>query len=214
MCFSKHFQDFSAAPRATPRTRRATHRTVEQVADDSKATDVGQRYARALFELAEEASAIAAVEADLVGLKAAWAESADLRRLLASPTFTADEKGLGLTAIAEKAKLHAVTRKFIGLLAANRRTGSLVEVIDAFRKLSADRRGVIAAEVVTALPMSAAQGRGVAAALRQALGKDPEISTRVDPAILGGIKVRVGSRLFDASLKSKLDSLKFALKRA
>ena len=71
-----------------------------------------------------------------------------------------------------------------------------------------------AAEVVTALPMSAAQSKGVAAALRQALGKDPEISTRVDPAILGGIKVRVGSRLFDASLKSKLDSLKFALKRA
>ena len=69
-------------------------------------------------------------------------------------------------------------------------------------------------EVITALPLSAAQAKGVQAALRQALGKDPEISTRVDPAILGGIKVKVGSRLFDASLKSKLDSLKFALKRA
>ena len=74
--------------------------------------------------------------------------------------------------------------------------------------------GVVAAEVVTALPLSAAQTKGIASALRTALGKDPEISTRVDPAILGGIKVRVGSRLFDASLKSKLDSLKFALKRA
>ena len=184
------------------------------MADDTKATEVGQRYARALFELAEEARATAPVEAELVSLKKAWAESADLRRLLASPTFTSDEKGAGLAAIAAQAKLHAVTRKFIGLLSANRRTGSLVEVIDAFRKLSADKRGVIAAEVVTALPMSTAQSKGVAAALRQALGKDPEISTRVDPAILGGIKVRVGSRLFDASLKSKLDSLKFALKRA
>ena len=73
---------------------------------------------------------------------------------------------------------------------------------------------MVAAEVVTALPLSSAQEKGVAAALRQALGKDPEISTRVDPSILGGIKVRVGSRLFDASLKSRLDSLKFALKRA
>ncbi len=184
------------------------------MADDTKATEVGQRYARALFELAEEAGATAAVEADLVSLKKAWTESADLRRLLASPTYSAEDKGAGLAAIATKAKLHSVTRKFIGLLSANRRTGALVQVIDGFRKLSAEKRGVVAAEVVTALPMSAAQSKGVAAALRQALGKDPEISTRVDPAILGGIKVRVGSRLFDASLKSKLDSLKFALKRA
>ena len=184
------------------------------MADDTKATDVGQRYARALFELAEEARSTAAVEADLVSLKKAWGESADLRRLLTSPTFTADEKGAGLGAIADKAKLNAVTRKFIGLLSANRRTAALPDVINAFIKLSADKRGVVAAEVTTALPLSPAQSKGLAAALRQALGKDPEISTRVDPAILGGIKVRVGSRLFDASLKSKLDSLKFALKRA
>ena len=92
--------------------------------------------------------------------------------------------------------------------------GVHVKLIDSFRKLSANARGVVSAEVVTAQPLSAAQAKGVAAALRTALGKDPEISTRVDPAILGGIKVRVGSRLFDASLKSKLDSLKFALKRA
>lgn len=188
--------------------------TVGQVADDIKATDVGKRYARALFELAQDAGATAQVEADLVSLRKAWFESADLRRLLTSPSFTVADKGAGLAAIADKAKLHSITRKFLGLLAANRRAQSLIEVIDGFRRLSADKRGVVAAEVVTALPMSPAQSKGVAAALRQALGKDPEISTRVDPAILGGIKVRVGSRLFDASLKSKLDSLKFALKRA
>lgn len=184
------------------------------MADDSKATDVGQRYARALFDLAEEAGATAAVEADLVSLKKAHAESADLRHLLASPAFGAEDKGAGLAGVAARAKFHAITGKFLGLLAANRRAGALIEVIDAFRRLSADKRGVVAAEVVTALPLSAAQEKGVAAALRAALGKDPEISTRVDPAILGGLKVRVGSRLFDASLKSKLDSLKFALKRA
>ena len=73
---------------------------------------------------------------------------------------------------------------------------------------------MVSAQVTTAITLTAAQAKGLEAALRQALGKDPEIETRVDPAILGGVKVRVGSRLYDASLKSKLDSLKFALKRA
>ncbi|HUL07586.1 MAG TPA: ATP synthase F1 subunit delta, partial [Candidatus Acidoferrum sp.] len=86
--------------------------------------------------------------------------------------------------------------------------------IAAFEKLAAEDRGAVSAEVVTAMPLTDAQGKALAAALRTALGKDPEIETRVDPAILGGLKVRVGSRLYDASLKSRLDSLKFALKRA
>jgi F-type H+-transporting ATPase subunit delta len=147
-------------------------------------------------------------------LKAALADSRDLRALLASPAFSAEDKGKGLSAIAAKAKFDATTTKFLGLLAANGRAGALSAVIAAFEALSAKARGAVSAEVVTAVPLSAAQAKGVAAALRQALGKDPEISTRVDPAILGGIRVKVGSRLFDASLRSKLDSLKFALKRA
>ncbi len=184
------------------------------MAEDTNATDAGKRYAQALFDLVKEQNTIAAVEADLKSLKAAARDSADLRRLLASPAFGAEDKAKGLAAIAAKAKFHATTKKFLGLLSANGRASDLVGVIGAFEKLSAAHRGVVSAEVVTALPLSAAQGRGVAAALRTALGKDPEISTRVDPSILGGIKVRVGSRLFDASLKSRLDSLKFALKRA
>ncbi len=87
-------------------------------------------------------------------------------------------------------------------------------MIVGFQALSAEHRGVVSADVVTAVAMTDAQVKGLAAALRASLGKDPEIETRVDPAILGGVKVRVGSRLYDASLKSKLDSLKFALKRA
>ncbi|HEX6860418.1 MAG TPA: F0F1 ATP synthase subunit delta [Caulobacteraceae bacterium] len=184
------------------------------MADDSNATDAGQRYAQALFDLARDTDAVVPIEADLKALKAAYQESADLRRLLASPAFSADDKAKGLNAIAEKAKFNPTTRKFLGLLAANRRGSHLLAVIGSFEKLSAEYRGVVSAEVVTAVPLSGAQSKGVAAALRTALGKDPEISTRVDPSILGGIKVRVGSRLFDASLKSKLDSLKFALKRA
>ena len=184
------------------------------VADDSSSTDVGARYAQALFDLAVEADGLGAVEADLKSLKAMRAESADLRNLMTSPKFTAEDKGKGLAAIAERAGLSATTRKFLGLLAANRRTSALGEIIGAFERLAAARRGLVSAEVVTAIALTDAQSTSLAAALRLALGKDPQIETRVDPAILGGVKVRVGSRLYDASLKSKLDSLKFALKRA
>jgi F-type H+-transporting ATPase subunit delta len=184
------------------------------LADDTKVSNVGERYAQALFDLANDQKQIAAVEADIKSLKAAIAESRDLRILLQSPAFGAEDKGKGLVAVGVTARFSMTTLKFLGLLAANGRASSLQSVITSFEALTAAARGAVSAEVVTALPLSAAQAKGVQAALRPALGKDPEISTRVDPAILGGIKVKVGSRLFDASLKSKLDSLKFALKRA
>jgi F-type H+-transporting ATPase subunit delta len=184
------------------------------VADDSKASNVGGRYAQALFDLASEQKQVAAVEADLKSLKSALKDSRDLRVLVGSPAFGSEDKGKGLAAIADKAQFNATTKKFLGLLAANGRAGLLASVITGYEALSARARGAVSAQVTTAIPLSPAQSKGVAGALRQALGKDPEIETRVDPAILGGIKVQVGSRLFDASLKSKLDSLKFALKRA
>ena len=125
-----------------------------------------------------------------------------------------EDKGKALAAVAEAAGLHQTTRNFLGVLAANRRASALPAVIAAFERLSAAHRGVVAAEVTTAIKLTTAQAKGVKAALAQALGQEPEITTRVDPSILGGLKVKVGSRLFDASLRSKLDSLKFALKRA
>ena len=184
------------------------------MADDSQQADVGLRYAQALFELAKAQGEAAVVEADLKRLKAMRADSADLRTLIASPAFDADEKGKGLAAVAEAAGFNPTTRKFIGLVAANRRASALPSMIAAYEKLAAEERGAVSAEVVTAMPLTDAQAKALAASLRTALGKDPEIETRVDPAILGGLKVRVGSRLYDASLKSRLDSLKFALKRA
>lgn len=184
------------------------------MADDSSLSNVGSRYAQALFDLATDQKQVAAVEADLKSLKAAIADSKELRTLIGSPTFSAEDKAKGLVAIGAKGKFNMTTLKFLGLLSENGRAAALPAVIDAFAKLSAAARGAVSAEVTTAIALSPAQQKGVAAALRQALGKDPEITTRVDPALLGGIKVKVGSRLFDASLKSKLDSLKFALKRA
>ena len=184
------------------------------MADDSKASDVGARYAQALFELAKDGGEVAAVESDLKRLKSMLAESADLRTLIASPGFDAEVKLRGLTAVAEAAELAATTGKFLGLVAVNRRAAALPAMIAAFERLAAADRGAVSAEVTTAMPLTDAQARSLAAALRTALGKAPEIETRVDPALLGGVKVRVGSRLYDASLKSRLDSLKFALKRA
>jgi F-type H+-transporting ATPase subunit delta len=184
------------------------------VADDSNAANVGAPYAQALFDLANDEKQVAAIEADLNSLKKALADSRELRVLIASPTFSAEDKAKGLVGVGASGKFNMTTLKFLGLLASNGRAAALPAVITAFAQLSAAARGAVSAEVTTAVALTAAQAKGVASALRQSLGKDPEITTRVDPAILGGIKVKVGSRLFDASLKSKLDSLKFALKRA
>lgn len=184
------------------------------MADETKATDAGQRYAQSLFELTIENGSLQKVEADLKSLKAMIADSADLRRLIDSPAFSAEDKGKGLAAVAKKAGFQALTTKFLGVVAANGRSGDLLGAIAAFTELSAKHRGVVTAEVTSAVALTAAQLKGVQTALAQAVGKTPELSTRIDPSILGGVKVRVGSRLFDASLRSKLDSLKFALKRA
>jgi F-type H+-transporting ATPase subunit delta len=188
---------------------------VAGVADDSsRLADVGGRYAHALFELAEEAGASGAVETDLKALKRLIAESRDLRRMIASPIFSAADKGRVLAAVAQKGRANGLTANFLGLLAANDRVAALPAAIIAFERLAAERRGTVAAEVTSAIKLTLTQQKSIARALKAAFGKDAEISTTIDPTILGGLKVKVGSKLFDASLKSRLDQLKFALKRA
>ncbi|MBE7217849.1 MAG: F0F1 ATP synthase subunit delta [Caulobacteraceae bacterium] len=184
------------------------------MADDSHNTDVGARYAHALFELADAQGRLGAVEGDLKGLEQARAGNKDFARLLASPAFTAEDKGKGLTAIAQAASVDPLTAKFLGVIAHNGRAAALPAMAKAFAALAAKKRGAVAAEVTTAAPLSEEQQKGLAAALRQSLGQDPEMTVRVDPALLGGIKVRVGSRLYDASLKTRLDQLSAALVRA
>jgi len=181
---------------------------------DTNLSGVGERYASALFDLAEGEGRIEAVENDLRAFKRMFAESQDLRRLLQNPAFSREDRGKALGAVAERAGFEPLTRKVLGLLAANRRANAAPAMADAYIRMATERRGVVAAEVVTAVPLTDAQAEGVRSALRQSLGKDPEITTRVDPAILGGLRVNVGSRLFDSSLKSRLDQLKFALQRA
>ena len=140
------------------------------MADETKATDAGQRYAQSLFELTIENGSLQKVEADLKSLKAMVGDSADLRRLIASPAFSAEDKGKGLSAVAKKAGFQPLTIKFLGLVAANGRAGDLMGAITAFTELSAKHRGVVTAEVVSAAALSPAQLKGVQAALAEALG--------------------------------------------
>lgn len=184
------------------------------MADDFRTTEVGDRYAQALFDLALETGRLDAVRADLKSLKAAWTESADLRRLATSPVIAAPDQAKGLVAIAAKAKFEQTTTNFLGLLGQNHRAKDLPAVIAGFEARYAKHAGVVAAEIVSAQPLDAKQVAAITAALSKSLGKAPELTARVDPSILGGLKVKVGSKLFDASLKTKLDQMKFALKRA
>jgi len=184
------------------------------VADDFRTTEVGDRYAQALFDLALETGRLDAVRVDVVSLKTAWTESADLRRLATSPVISTADQAKGLVAVATQARFEKNTVNFLGLLAQNGRARDLGAVVAGFERLYAKHAGIVAAEVVSAQPLDAKQLAAIKTALNASLGKAPELTTRVDPSILGGLKVKVGSKLFDASLKTKLDQMKFALKRA
>lgn len=182
--------------------------------DQYRETEAGERYARAAFDLAQDQKLLDKVHGDVAGLKALLLESAELRAVMASQFYKSELKLNALLAVAAKLKLQDLTKKALGVMAANRRLDHLFPFITAFNKRYAAHKGIVSAQVTTAVELSDEQAADLKAALAKALGHQADIATSVDPAILGGLKVRVGSRLFDASLKTKLDSLKFALKRA
>ncbi|MGZ3298621.1 MAG: F0F1 ATP synthase subunit delta [Asticcacaulis sp.] len=177
-------------------------------------TEAGERYARAAFGLAQEQNLLDVVHGDIAQIRALLLQSAELRRFVSSAVYSSDIKLKGLLAVVKSLDLNPLTIKLLGVLAANRRLGELFPVITAFNRLYDEHKGVVNAEIVSAVPLSAPQMDDLKATLGRTLGHQAEITTSVDPAILGGLKVKIGSRLFDASLKTKLDSLKFALKRA
>lgn len=182
--------------------------------DQYRETEAGERYAKAAFDLAGDAKVLDKVHGDVANLKALLNSSAELRTFVASQVYKSDIKLNGLLAVAKSLKLNALTQKTLGVLAANGRLDHLFPFITAFNKLYDAQKGIVSAEVTSAVVLSDAQLEDLKKTLAKTLGHQASISTRVDPAVLGGLKVRVGSRLFDASLKTKLDSLKFALKRA
>lgn len=180
--------------------------------DDNAVTGLGGRYATALFELAHESKVLDPVAADLAALDRMLAESEDLRRLVASPVITRDEQDRAMTAILASMGAHDLTRRVVGLMARKRRLFALADVIRAYRRLLAARRGEVAAEVTSAHALTADQHADLAAALKRALGREVAVETRVDPALIGGLVVQVGSRMIDNSLRTKLQRLQFAMK--
>lgn len=183
------------------------------VADTSQLiSGVAERYASSLFELALEAGSVDAVGADLDRFRALMVESEDLRRLVASPVFSADEQQRAVSAVAAKAGIAGIVGNFLKVVAGNRRLFALPGMIRAFHIIAAEHRGEITAEVTSAHALSQAQETELKSALKGVTGKDVTIAVTVDPSILGGLVVKVGSRQIDTSLRTKLSTLKLALK--
>jgi len=181
-------------------------------AETSIVSGIAGRYATALFELAVEAKALDAVAADLDRLQAMIAESADLRRLVKSPIFGRDEQRRAIDAVVERAGLSAVVRRFVGVVARNRRLFALEDMIRDFRALLARHRGETMARVVSASPLQPNQLAALKAALREGVGREVNMEVAVDPELLGGLVLKVGSRMIDSSVRTKLQNLKVAMK--
>jgi F-type H+-transporting ATPase subunit delta len=170
------------------------------------------RYAAALFELAKEDGRLPQVEADLKAFQAMLNESADLRRLIRSPVISAQDQAKALDAVLAKAGASPLTANFFKLIARNRRLFAAADMMRDFRALLARERGEVSADVASAHPLTPDQLAALKDALRVQIGKDVQVSTRVDPNLLGGLVVKVGSRMIDSSLRTKLSNLKVAMK--
>ncbi|MBG52377.1 MAG: F0F1 ATP synthase subunit delta [Rhodobiaceae bacterium] len=182
--------------------------------DKPLAAGVAGRYATALFELAEQAGALEPVAADLESLTALIAQSDDLRRLVKSPVFTAEEQARAMDALLVKAGAQKLTQNFVGVVVRNRRLFALSDIARAYGQLLAKSRGEMTAEVTSAHVLVDAQIDELKQALKAAMGRDVKIQTNVDKELLGGLVVKVGSRMVDSSLRTKLNNLKFAMKEA
>lgn len=189
------------------------------MADDISASGpivsgIAGRYASALFELASDAKQIPAVGKDLAQFDALIVGSSDLEHLVKSPAFTADQQVQALTALLGKAGIGGLAGNFIKLVAAKRRLFAIRGMIAAYHALADQRAGIVKAEVTVADPLSDKNRKAVLEALSAVTGKTVSITEKVDPSLIGGIIVKMGSRMVDSSVRTKLNSLKVAMKEA
>ena len=182
--------------------------------ENPSVSGVSGRYATALFELARDENSIDAVKADLDRFAAMLDESADLKRLVRSPVFAAEAQLKALSAVLEKAEITGVSANFLKVLAANRRLFAVPEVIRAFNALVAKFKGEATADVTVAETLSDKNLEALKAALKSVTGKDVTLDVKVDPSIIGGLVLKLGSRMVDSSLRTKLNSIKNAMKEA
>lgn len=178
----------------------------------SVVSGVQGRFASALMELAEDERAIDAVERDLDRFDRLIAESADLERLVTSPVFTADEQTRAVSAILDKAEIGGIAGNFIRLVAAKRRLFAVRGMIASYKALLARKRGITRAEVTVAEQPSDALLDELKSALKGVAGGDVVFALKIDPTIIGGLVVKLGSRMVDASLRSKLNSIRLAMR--
>ena len=176
------------------------------------ATGLAGRYARALFDLAEPDKFLDRVAKDLGRLGGMIRESGDLKRLIQSPVISREDQGRAIAAVLQKAKMCELTRQFVGVVAQNRRLNQLPAMIAAYQAILAARRGEATAEVVSAAALTKTQLNKISGSLKKAIGSDVAVVARQDKGLLGGLVVKVGSRMVDSSLRTKLQKLGFAMK--
>jgi F-type H+-transporting ATPase subunit delta len=183
-------------------------------AEDPSVSGVSGRYATALFELARDERSIDAVKADLDRFDAMLSESADLKRLVRSPVFSADSQSKALAAVLDRSGISGISANFLKVLTANRRLFAVSDVIRAFRALVAKFKGEATADVTVAETLSDKNLDTLKTALKSVTGKDVSLNVKVDRSIIGGLVVKLGSRMVDSSLRTKLNSIKHAMKEA
>lgn len=183
-------------------------------AEDPSVSGVSGRYATALFELARDEKSVDAVKADLDRFEAMLADSADLKRLVRSPVFSAGAQSKALTAVLDKAGITGTSANFLKVLTANRRLFIVADVVRGFRALVAKFKGEATADVTVAEALNEKNLDALKTALKSVTGKDVALNVKVDPSIIGGLVVKLGSRMVDSSLRTKLNSIKHAMKEA
>jgi F-type H+-transporting ATPase subunit delta len=179
---------------------------------DHAVSGVAGRYANALFDLATEDKSVGKTGEALASFQGLVNESDDLRRLMSSPVFKTEDQMAAIDALAAKAKISGVALNFLKLMGKNRRLGAVSGAIAGFQALVAKSRGEVTAEVTSAEKLSAKQITELKAALKASIGSDVVLTTKIDASILGGLIVKVGSRMLDNSLQTKLQNLKVAMK--
>ena len=172
------------------------------------------RYATALFDLARETNAIDAVKADLERFDALVTESADLARLVRSPVFSADEQLQALSAVLDRAGIGGLAAQFLKLVTTNRRLFAARDMVRGYRELVAQHKGEATAEITVAEQLKDDHIAALRGALKAVSGKDVDLAIKVDPAIIGGLVVKLGSRMVDSSLRTKLNAIRHAMKEA
>ena len=178
----------------------------------SISTGIAQRYASAVFDLAKDGGKIKDIESDLDVLQGALGESEDFRDLIHSPIYTREQQGTAITALAKKMNLSEIMANTLGLMAAKRRLFVLPQLVRTLREKIAEDKGEVTAEVTSAKALTKTQSDKLAKSLKATMGKDVTLQTTVDESLIGGLIVKVGSKMIDTSIRSKLNSLQNAMK--